>query len=123
MYVVHVSPQQKQVEIELKELRNKSFFGFFMLNALFVLIVFLLQLNKDELHIDWPLGIKENITIIPDTQEVTPGASPTSALVAEPWHDPLQFFPQLLGLQEYFGALWEDCLPFTPASLYSLWSS
>ncbi|XP_071550893.1 chitin synthase chs-2 isoform X4 [Panulirus ornatus] len=62
--------EQKQVEIELKELRNKSFFGFFMLNALFVLIVFLLQLNKDELHIDWPLGVKENITIIPDTQEV-----------------------------------------------------
>ncbi|XP_042240833.1 chitin synthase chs-2-like isoform X2 [Homarus americanus] len=64
------STEQKQAEVELKELRNKSFFGFFMLNALFVLIVFLLQLNKDELHIDWPLGIKENITIIPDTQEV-----------------------------------------------------
>ncbi|XP_069941927.1 chitin synthase chs-2 isoform X4 [Cherax quadricarinatus] len=62
--------EQKQAEIELKELRNKSFFGFFMLNALFVLIVFLLQLNKDELHIDWPLGIKENITVIPETQEV-----------------------------------------------------
>nr|XP_045601815.1 chitin synthase chs-2-like isoform X3 [Procambarus clarkii] len=62
--------EQKQAEIELEELRNKSFFGFFMLNALFVLIVFLLQLNKDELHIDWPLGIKENITIIPETQEV-----------------------------------------------------
>ncbi|XP_050718358.1 chitin synthase chs-2-like isoform X3 [Eriocheir sinensis] len=62
--------EQKQAEIELKELRNKSFFSFFMLNALFVLIVFLLQLNKDELHIDWPLGIRENITIIPETQEV-----------------------------------------------------
>ncbi|KAK7086233.1 chitin synthase I [Halocaridina rubra] len=62
--------EQKKVEVELKELRNKSFFGFFMLNALFVLIVFLLQLNKDELHIDWPLGIKENITIVPETQEV-----------------------------------------------------
>ncbi|XP_068231758.1 chitin synthase chs-2-like isoform X2 [Palaemon carinicauda] len=62
--------EQKKVEVELKELRNKSFFGFFMLNALFVLIVFLLQLNKDNLHIDWPLGIKENITIIPETQEV-----------------------------------------------------
>lgn len=61
---------QRQAEIELKELRNKSFFGFFMLNALFVLIVFLLQLNKDELHIDWPLGIRENITIVPNTDEV-----------------------------------------------------
>ncbi|KAK4319406.1 hypothetical protein Pmani_009641 [Petrolisthes manimaculis] len=61
---------EKQAEIDLKELRNKSFFGFFMLNALFVLIVFLLQLNKDELHIDWPLGIRENITIVPETHEV-----------------------------------------------------
>lgn len=66
-----MSSLQKQAEIELKELRNKSFFGFFMLNALFVLIVFLLQLNKDDLHIDWPLGIRENVTIIPETQEVT----------------------------------------------------
>ncbi|MPC46765.1 hypothetical protein E2C01_040491 [Portunus trituberculatus] len=71
LYPLLKNPQeQKQAEIELKELRNKSFFGFFMLNALFVLIVFLLQLNKDDLHIDWPLGIRENITIIPETQEV-----------------------------------------------------
>ena len=38
-------------------------FYFAMFNALFVLIVFMLTLNKDVLHIDWPLGIKENITI------------------------------------------------------------
>ncbi|CAL4108316.1 unnamed protein product, partial [Meganyctiphanes norvegica] len=62
--------EQKKTETELVELRNKSFFAFFMLNALFVLIVFLLQLNKDQLHVNWPLGIKENITVIEETQEV-----------------------------------------------------
>lgn len=41
-----------------------------MLNALFVLIVFLLQLNKDLLHIKWPLGVKTNITYDESSQEV-----------------------------------------------------
>lgn len=41
-----------------------------MANALFVLIVFLLQLNKDKLHIVWPLGVKTNITYIEETSEV-----------------------------------------------------
>merc|ERR1719187_325142 len=39
-----------------------------MFNALFVLIVFMLTLNKDILHIDWPFGVKENITITEDNQ-------------------------------------------------------
>lgn len=43
-------------------------FYFAMLNALCVLIVFMLTLNKDVLHIDWPFGIKENITITEDNQ-------------------------------------------------------
>ena len=41
-----------------------------MFNALFVLIVFLLQLNKDQLHVDWPLGVKTNITYVEETSEV-----------------------------------------------------
>lgn len=43
-----------------------------MINALFVLIVFLLQLNKDNIHVKWPLGVKTNITYDEATQEVTP---------------------------------------------------
>ena len=39
-----------------------------MFNALFVLIVFMLTLNKDILHIDWPFGVKTNITITDDNQ-------------------------------------------------------
>jgi chitin synthase len=41
-----------------------------MFNALFVLIVFLLQLNKDKLHVIWPLGVKINATFIEETGEV-----------------------------------------------------
>jgi len=46
-------------------------FAFFMMNALFVLIVFLLQLSKDKLHIKWPFGVKTNITYVEETQEVS----------------------------------------------------
>jgi len=42
--------------------RDAYLLKFFMLNALFVLIVFLMQLNKDILHLQWPLGMKYNIT-------------------------------------------------------------
>lgn len=52
------------------ELRNKSVFAFFMFNALFVLVVFLLQLNKDQIHVKWPLGVRTNITYIEETSEV-----------------------------------------------------
>lgn len=41
-----------------------------MLNALFVLIVFLLTLKKDYLHIKWPFGVRTNITYDETTQEV-----------------------------------------------------
>lgn len=62
--------KQARIAADLKELRNKSVFAFFMFNALFVLIVFLLQLNKDKIHVNWPLGIKTNITYDEITQEV-----------------------------------------------------
>jgi len=42
--------------------RDAYLLKFFMLNALFVLIVFLMQLNKDILHLQWPLGMKYNVT-------------------------------------------------------------
>ena len=41
-----------------------------MSNAIFVLIVFLLTLNKDKIYLNWPFGIKENITFIEDSLEV-----------------------------------------------------
>lgn len=41
-----------------------------MMNALFVLIVFLLTLKKDYLHVKWPFGVKTNITYDEASQEV-----------------------------------------------------
>lgn len=62
-----------RVAKELIELRNKSVFAFFMFNALFVLVVFLLQLNKDQIHVKWPLGVRTNITYNEETSEVFKG--------------------------------------------------
>ncbi|XP_054284217.1 chitin synthase chs-2-like isoform X1 [Macrosteles quadrilineatus] len=62
--------EKARIAADLIELRNSSVFGFFMINALFVMIVFLLQLNKDSLHVKWPFGVKTNITYDETTQEV-----------------------------------------------------
>jgi chitin synthase len=58
------SDKQKEARIAkaLAELRDRCVFFFFMCNAIFVIIVFLMQLNKDALHLKWPFGIKTNIT-------------------------------------------------------------
>ena len=48
--------KQKQQQVDLKSLRDQLVFSFFMLNATFVLVVFLLQQQKDTLYIRWPLG-------------------------------------------------------------------
>ncbi|XP_011053055.1 PREDICTED: uncharacterized protein LOC105145297 isoform X3 [Acromyrmex echinatior] len=63
--------EKTRIAADLIELRNKSVFAFLMFNALFVLIVFLLQLNKDQLHVVWPLGVKTNITYVEETSEVS----------------------------------------------------
>ncbi|XP_011267852.1 chitin synthase chs-2 isoform X1 [Camponotus floridanus] len=62
--------EKARIAKDLKDLRDQSVFAFFMMNALFVLIVFLLQLNKDLLHIKWPFGIKTNVTYDASTMEV-----------------------------------------------------
>merc|ERR1712038_1191681 len=62
--------REAQILAGLTELRNKAVFYFAMFNALFVLIVFMLTLHKDTLHIDWPFGVKENITITEDEQVI-----------------------------------------------------
>ncbi|XP_030374774.1 chitin synthase chs-2 isoform X1 [Scaptodrosophila lebanonensis] len=71
LYPIDNDPvEQARIAKDLKELRDSSVFAFFMLNALFVLIVFLLQLNKDNLHVKWPFGVRTNITYDETTQEV-----------------------------------------------------
>jgi len=56
---------------ELKELRNKVSFAFLMINAVFVILVFLLQLEKETIHINWPFGGETNVTYQPLTSEVS----------------------------------------------------
>lgn len=68
--LTHFWTLQARVAKELIELRNRSVFAFFMCNALFVVIVFLLQLNKDQIHVKWPWGIKTNITYDEESSEV-----------------------------------------------------
>ncbi|XP_071447222.1 chitin synthase chs-2-like [Hetaerina americana] len=68
--IAETDDEKKKIAEDLKQLRDKSVFAFFMLNAFFVVIVFLLQLHRDLLHVTWPLGVKNNITYIPEQHEV-----------------------------------------------------
>ena len=64
----YLAPLEKNEEKEKKNaadlitLRNQMVFSFFMLNALFVLIVFMLQQEKDMIFMRWPIGYKTVIT-------------------------------------------------------------
>ncbi|XP_047986974.1 chitin synthase chs-2-like [Leguminivora glycinivorella] len=53
--------EQARIAKDLKDLRDKMVFAFVMLNALFVVVIFLLQLNQDQLHFQWPFGQKVDI--------------------------------------------------------------
>jgi chitin synthase len=70
MQTIRVLQKEKDDSKKLKDLRNIAVFAFLMLNALFVLVIFLLQLSKDVIHIRWPLGVKSNITFDDNTGEV-----------------------------------------------------
>lgn len=69
-----------------------------MFNALFILIVFLLQLNKGALHVDWPLGVKTNITYIEETSEVI---QVIVSILKKTRHKPGRFLLQVLISKEY----------------------
>lgn len=62
--------KEKKIKQELKDLRDISVFAFFMLNALFVLVIFLLQLSKDQIHLNWPFSVKSNITFDSNNSEI-----------------------------------------------------
>jgi len=42
--------------MELKELRNKMATGFLLINAIFIVVLYALQLNMDSLYVKWPCG-------------------------------------------------------------------
>lgn len=62
---------KENVQDQLKALRDISIFAFTMSNALFVLVVFLLQLQKQYLHVRWPFNPKNNIIFDRNTFEIT----------------------------------------------------
>ncbi|VDO40632.1 unnamed protein product [Haemonchus placei] len=64
--------EQERVRAALVELRNKVVSSFFMVNVVFIIVILVLQLQKDCLHIEWPIGPKFNHTVRPchgDTKE------------------------------------------------------
>lgn len=52
-------------------IRNEYLLKFFVINTLFVVMIFLLQINKDVLHIQWPFAIRYDITYNEDSFEVS----------------------------------------------------
>ncbi|XP_063921349.1 chitin synthase chs-2-like [Zophobas morio] len=69
-YLHPIEDDKVKVAAELKDLRDKMVFTFFMLNSLFVLVVFLLTLKKDLLHLNWPIDPKVNFTYHENLNEI-----------------------------------------------------
>lgn len=61
-YLHPIEDDKKKVAQDLKDLRDKMVLSFFMLNSLFVLVVFLLTLKKDLIHLNWPFNPTINFT-------------------------------------------------------------
>lgn len=56
---------------KLDRLRDLSVFAFVMLNAMFVVVILLMQLNSDMIFIRWPWGMKDYILFNEGTNEIT----------------------------------------------------
>ncbi|KAL3268213.1 hypothetical protein HHI36_007337 [Cryptolaemus montrouzieri] len=71
-YLEPIDESDKKLTVgkELKDLRDKMVFTFFMLNAIFVLVIFLLTLEKDVIHLNWPYNPKINFTYSIDENQV-----------------------------------------------------
>jgi chitin synthase len=76
--------EQQRIKSGLEDLRNKVAFVFFMMNGLFIMIVFLLQMKKDCLHVEWPLGPKVNRSFIPCDSMFTDETWEVTGLQLEP---------------------------------------
>ncbi|XP_064474846.1 chitin synthase chs-2-like [Ornithodoros turicata] len=70
LYPTNQNSSSPDREEGLRQLRNKVASSFFMANALYVLIVFLLQMHKETLHFKWPLGGSVVEHPIPGTDRV-----------------------------------------------------
>ncbi|KAM3718282.1 Chitin synthase [Dirofilaria immitis] len=68
--IIHDQLEQNYIRTGLMQLRNKVCSGFFIVNTIFIIVVLLLQLQKDCIHIEWPLGPRYNHTIIPCSMDI-----------------------------------------------------
>ena len=57
------SEQEERIQMDLIDLRNKISFSYFLLNAIFVVTIFILQLNIDLISVPWPCG--DNLRLEP----------------------------------------------------------
>ncbi|KAG5866369.1 hypothetical protein JTB14_021882 [Gonioctena quinquepunctata] len=64
------SDKKDEVAKDLKDLRDKTVITFFMINSIFVLVIFLLNLQQDLIHLNWPIDPKINFTYITDQNEI-----------------------------------------------------
>lgn len=62
---------KKEVAAALINLRDMVIMAVIMINALFVLVVFLLQINKEILHVKWPWQAKNTIVYDGDKHEIS----------------------------------------------------
>ncbi|XP_057669819.1 chitin synthase chs-2-like [Diorhabda carinulata] len=69
LYPLDETSKKAIVEKELKDLRDRMVITFFMLNSLFVLVIYLLNLQQDIIHINWPISPKVNYTYIESQKE------------------------------------------------------
>ncbi|KAK9877020.1 hypothetical protein WA026_016046 [Henosepilachna vigintioctopunctata] len=67
----YLDPKKEgEIPNKLADLRDEMVSSFFMINALFVLVVFILTLKKDLIHIDWPYNASVNFTYVQSENEV-----------------------------------------------------
>ena len=57
---------QERIAAELEQLRTTVCLFFFMINLVFVVAIFNLQLHQDELHLNWPFGAMHDISYTED---------------------------------------------------------
>ncbi|KAG6452556.1 hypothetical protein O3G_MSEX007672 [Manduca sexta] len=56
--------EQERIKTDLKNLRDTMVFAFAMLNSLFVLVIFLLQFNQDQLHIKVAVLVEQEFLML-----------------------------------------------------------
>ncbi|OQR71795.1 hypothetical protein BIW11_10776, partial [Tropilaelaps mercedesae] len=59
--------EREAMQKSLIDLRNNICSAYFMLNALYILALFFLQINKDSLFMEWPFGGNHTIEFVPNT--------------------------------------------------------